>query len=160
VGSIALAAVATIAAPPALGQAVDNVIHSERWPNVDVAVAETFTRLGSRTIDLGAAEAEIHVFVETDGSEVERLYWIQFEGYPPGSDNKYDYSSQPHADTIGEFVFLTGVRHGAYAASEVANEADTRTVSEILGDHGYQFPAPMMRARMVALDEDSRKRRA
>lgn len=48
------------------------------------------------------------------------------------------------------------MRHGAYTTAEVENEADTRTVAAILAEHGFAFPAPMMRARMVALDAERR----
>jgi hypothetical protein len=138
--------------------AADTVIRTERWPHRAVTVDDAFSWLGSRTIRLGSATAEIHVLVDTDdtGTSVERLYWIQFEGYPPESPNRYDYSSQPHADTIGDFEFLAGVRHGAYTAAEVENESDTRTVAAILAEHGLSFPAPMMRDRMVTLDANRR----
>lgn len=136
--------------------AADTIIRSERWPPVGVSIDTAFRYLGTRTISVGSSTAEIHVLVEADGSEVGRFYWIQFEGRSPDRPGIYDYSSLPHRDTIDDYVFHTDVRYGAYTASEIENEPDTGTVGAILADHGYDFPAPMMRARMVALDEARR----
>lgn len=144
-------------ASPGVGVAADTVLRSTRWPPAGVAVDSVFRYLGTRTIDLGGAEAEIHVLADvSEDGELRRFYWIQFEGRKPGSPGAYDYSSLPHRDTIDGYAFYTGVRHGAYTADEVTNEADTRTVGAILAEHGFDFPAPMMRARMATLDEARR----
>lgn len=142
----------------AVGQAAaDTILRSTRWPPAGVEVDSAFDHLGTRTIDLGGAEAEIHVLADvSEDGELQRFYWIQFEGRKSGSSGTYDYSSLPHRDTIDGYVFYTGVRHGAYTADEVTNEADTRTVGAILAEQGYDFPAPMMRARMATLDESRR----
>lgn len=151
-------AIAAVTAVAPASPAPDTVIHSERWPPVGVEVDSAFRHLGTRTITLGNSTAEIHVLVDTDaaGSEVERFYWIQFEGRLPDRPGIYDYSDLPHRDTIDGYVFHTDVRYGAYTTSEIENEPDTGTVGAILAEHGYDFPAPMMRARMVALDESRR----
>jgi hypothetical protein len=132
----------------------DTVVRSERWPPVAIEVDSAFEHLGAREISLGAATAEIHVLADVEGGRVQRFYWIQFEGEPPG--RRYDYSDLPYRDTIGGYVFSTDVRYGAYTKSEVRDEPDTRTVGEILAAAGYDFPAPMMRARMATVDESAR----
>jgi len=132
----------------------DTVVRSERWPPVAIEVDRAFEHLGAREISLGAATAEIHVLADVEEGRVRRFYWIQFEGQPPG--RRYDYSDLPFHDTIGGYVFSTDVRHGAYTESEVRDEPDTRTVGEILAAAGYDFPAPMMRARMATVDESGR----
>lgn len=164
----AIAAVTALAAPAPASPASDTIIHSDRWPPAAVAVDGAFRHLGTRTIGLGNSTAEIHVLVDTNretstengtaGAEpvVRRFYWIQFEGREPDRPGTYDYSDLPHRDTIDGYVFHTDVRYGAYTASEVENEPDTGTVGAILAEHGYDFPAPMMRARMVTLGESRR----
>lgn len=138
--------------------ATSNLIRTERWPGVPVRVDSAFRPLGSRTIELGAGSvAEIHVLADvSEAGNVRRFYWVQFEGKSPGSANPYDYSSLPHRDTIDGYPFFTGVRFGAYTDSEIEDEPDTGTVGAILAEHGYDFPAPMMRVRMVTLDESRR----
>lgn len=131
----------------------DTILRSERWPPAAVVVDSDFQYLGSRTISLGRATAEIHVLADVADGRVRRFYWIQFEGRPEG---RYDYSALPYRDTIGDYVFDVGVRHGAYTEAEVRDEPDTHAVGEILAAAGYDFPAPMMRARMATVDESGR----
>lgn len=142
------------ALPASRALEADTVVRSERWPAVAIEVDSAFEHLGARDISLGAATAEIHVLADVEDGRVQRFYWIQFEGQPPG--RRYDYSGLPYRDTIGGYEFSTDVRYGAYTESEIRDEPDTRTVGEILAESGYDFPAPMMRARMVTLDESAR----
>lgn len=135
----------------------DTIIRSTRWPPVGVAVDAAFRYLGTRTTDLGSAEAEIHVLADVDADgRLQRFYWIQFEGRKPGTRGRYDYSNLPHVVTVDGYGFDADVRYGAYTESEVRDEQDTRTVGEILVAHGFDFPAPMMRVRMATLDEEAR----
>lgn len=129
------------------------VLQSSRWPHAAVVIDSDFRFLGGANIQIGSAEADIMVVVDTAGGEVRRLYWVQFEGYPSGSRFTYDYSSLPYADTVGNLLFRSDTRYGAYSQSEIRNELDTGAVVGMLRDHGYEVPSPMMRIRMVALDE-------
>lgn len=134
--------------------ASDTIVRSERWPPAAVAVDPGFRLLGSRTISLGRATAEIHVLADVADGRVRRFYWIQFEGRPEGRG--YDYSALPYRATIGDYGFAVDVRHGAYTDAEVRDEPDTHAVGGILAASGYDFPAPMMRARMATVDESGR----
>jgi hypothetical protein len=129
------------------------VLQSSRWPPAAVTIGEDFTILGMDRIEIGAAGADIFVAADTADGAVQRFYWIQFEGFPAGSGYDYDYSSLPYTDSIGGLVFHSDTRYGAYSPSEIRNERDTGTVVGMLRDNGYDVPAPMMRIRMVALDE-------
>lgn len=143
--------------PPPPADAADTVIRSPRWPPAGVVVDPSFRYLGSRTIDLGGAEAEIHVLVDTgDDGGLDRFYWIQFEGRKSGRPGRYDYSGLAGRDTIDGYSFYTDVRRGAYTEAEVQDEPDTGTVGAILAEHGFDFPDPMMRTRMVTLDAERR----
>lgn len=136
-----------------LAQDAGPVLQSSRWPPAAVSIGEDFKVLAMDRIKIGAAGAVITVAVDTAGGEVQRFYWIQFEGFPAGSGYNYDYSSLPYTDSIGGLVFHSDTRYGAYSPSEIRNERDTGTVVGMLRDHGLDVPAPMMRIRMVALDE-------
>lgn len=129
------------------------VVQSTRWPPASVSVDDAFSHLGADTIRIGGAEAEIHVFVDAPDDVVKRLYWIQFEGYPEGGFNRYDYSDLPHADTVDGYTFRSDVRYGAYSETEIRDEHDTHTVVNILRGSGLDVPAPMMRVRMATVDE-------
>lgn len=129
------------------------VLQSSRWPPAAVSISGDFNMLGMDRIQIGAAGADIFVLVDAVDGEVRRLYWVQFEGYPGGSDFTYDYSNLPYSDTTSGLVFHSDTRYGEYSSSEILNERDTGAVVGILRDNGLEVPAPMMRIRMVALDE-------
>jgi hypothetical protein len=128
-------------------------LQSSRWPPAAVTIGGEFTILGMDRIEIGAAGADIFVAVDTVGGKVRRFYWVQFEGFPAGSGFDYDYSNLPYADSVDGLLFHSDTRYGAYSASEIQNERDTGTVVGMLRDNGFDVPAPMMRIRMVALDE-------
>lgn len=129
------------------------VLQSSRWPPAAVVINSDFQFLAGDHIRIGAAEADIFVVVDAPDGTVQRLYWIQFEGYPEGIGYTYDYSDLPYADTISGYAFRSDVRYGSYSSAEIRDERDTGTVVGMLRDHGFDVPAPMMRIRMVALDE-------
>ena len=64
----------------------DNSITSSS-PALKLSVAPKFHYAGARRFILyGVAEAEIHLFVEADANKnVQRMYWVQFEGYLPSN---------------------------------------------------------------------------
>src|SRR5688572_16042358 len=71
-----------------------NVITSARDPAAKIGLPKEAKYIGSdRWALYGIADAEIHVFLEADAKNViQRLYWVQFEGYLPSKpDSVYNY---------------------------------------------------------------------
>ena len=65
-----------------------NTIVSFELPSASIRAEEAMTYVGGTSFDLyGVADAEIHLFVESDGDRVERLLWVQFEGYHADNDH-------------------------------------------------------------------------
>ena len=104
------------------------------------------------------ADCELHAFVEADQQKnVQRLYWVQFEGYLPNKpDLKHTYDSSQHA-TIGglDFYVDTWVR-----SKETAIDAgsDREHIEAMIKAKGYNLPAGMMYVRFVHLLDESRRR--
>src|SRR5213595_2366486 len=83
------------------------VLTSERDPKVQMQLPKTAQYVGAdRWILYGIADCELHIFVDADAQRnVQRLYWIQFEGYiPTRPDLHYTYDSPRHT-TIGDLDF-------------------------------------------------------
>ena len=77
-----------------------NVIVSERDPRVRIELPKSVQYVGAdRWVLYGIADSELHTFVEADKQQnVQRLYWIQFEGYLPSKrDLHHQYDSPRHA---------------------------------------------------------------
>ena len=129
------------------------------WPPVEIEVDDAFAHAGSDAFELyDTADAEIHVFVDADGPVVDRLLWLQVEEVLPSSDHVYDYSELDREFEIGPLEFDADARHGeAYSMENVDSEGDVARVLGVLEEAGYRLPDPMMRLRMVALDESGRR---
>ncbi len=136
-----------------------NVIVSERDPKVRIELPKTVQYVGAdRWILLDIADCELHAFVEADGQgNVQRLYWVQYEGYvPTRPELKHQYNSPRHT-TIGglDFYVDTSIR----ARNEkVTARSDREHIETLIRAKGYKMPAGMMYVRLVhLLDEEKRK---
>lgn len=88
---------------------------------------------------------------------VQRLYWVQFEGYLPSKpDLKHQYNSPRHT-TIGglDFYVDTWVRP---KDAETQRGSDRQRIEELIRSKGFNMPAGMIYVRLVhLLDEQKRK---
>jgi len=134
-------------------------ITSGRDPRVTVVLPKTAAYVGAdrwRLYDI--ADCELHVFVEADAKKkVQRLYWVQFEGYLPSKpEMSYQYDSPDHTTISGwDFYVDTWVRE---------NDAPTRAGSDrehvqaLIRAKGYEIPAGMMYVRLVHLLDQQRRK--
>jgi hypothetical protein len=136
-----------------------NVITSERDPTVRIKLPKSVQYVGAdRWILYGIADCELHAFVEADGDKnLQRLYWVQFEGYiPTRPELKHKYDS-PRIMTLGGMNFYvdTWVRP-RNAATE--RGSDVEHIEALIRAKGYKFPAGMISVRLVhLLDKQKRK---
>jgi hypothetical protein len=68
----------------------NSVLTSSSDPAVRIRVDQAFRYIGAQRFILReVADAEQHVFVDSAGGKVTRMYWIQFEKYLPGRGGTY-----------------------------------------------------------------------
>jgi hypothetical protein len=104
-------------------KALGNVVTSERDPAVRIELPKAAQYVGADRWTLyGIADCELHALVEADAQKkVQRLYWVQFEGYLPSRpDLHHNYDSPKHT-TIGGMDFYG--THGFGQRKRVANRA-------------------------------------
>jgi hypothetical protein len=137
----------------------NNVIISERDPKVRIELPKSVRYVGADRWDLSdIADCELHAFVEADAQKnVQRLYWVQFEGYLPSKpDLHHQYDSPRHA-TIGDLDFYvdTWIRE---KNEKTAPGSDLEHIEALIRAKGYKMSAGMMTVRFVhLLDEQKRK---
>jgi len=136
-----------------------NVITSRHDPEVQIKLPRAVQYVGAdRWVLYDIADCELHAFVEADGQKnVERLYWVQFEGYlPTKPELKHKYDSPRHAKIGGmDFYVDTWVRP---ADAETQRGSDREHIEALIRREGYKMPAGMMYVRFVhLLDEQKRK---
>jgi len=144
-----------------------NVITSLRDPAIRIELPNAAQYVGAdRWVLYGIADCELHAFVEADKSgatsgatsgNVQRLYWIQFEGYVPSRpDLHHTYDSPKHA-TIGGLDFYVD----AYVRAKDATGdpgSDREHIEALMSARGYRMPEAMMYVRLVhLLDNEKRK---
>jgi hypothetical protein len=148
-----------VATGPPERRVEDNVIISERNPKVRIELPKSIQYVGAdRWVLYDMADCELHAFVEVDRQQkVERLYWVQFEGYLPTKPKlKHQYDSPRHA-TIGGWDFYVDTWTGTNE-DKVTAGSDTEHIEALIRAHGYKMPAGMMSVRLVhLLDEEKRK---
>src|SRR5687767_2154370 len=136
-----------------------NVISSANNPRIQIKLPKEAHYVGGdRWLMYEVADCEIHVFVEADDhKKVQRLYWIQFEGYVPSRPQlKYDYTSNP-VQHFGGLEFYTRPRFGP-TDDPVKPGSDAEHVRQLIRASGYTMPTGMMNVRLVHLPDEHRRK--
>ncbi len=140
-------------------QVKNNVIISQNDPRAQIHLPAPARYVGADRWELyGVADCELHAFVEADSQKtVQRLYWVQFEGYlPTKPDMRYQYDSPIHT-TIGgmDFYVDTWPRSNT---EEMRAGSDREHIEALVRAKRYKMPAGMMYVRLVhLLNEQKRK---
>ena len=136
-----------------------NVIASDLDPRVRIELPKSVQYVGAdRWVLYGMADCELHVFVEGDTNRnVQRLYWVQFEGYLPSRPElHHTYDSARHAK-IGDMDFYvdTWVRP---KTEKIEPGSDREHIEALLRAKQYTMPTGMAYVRFVhLLDQQKRK---
>ena len=129
-----------------------NVIVSDHDPHVRIRLPSSVQYVGAdRWILYGMADCELHAFVEADGHKnVERLYWIQFEGYIPSRPElHHTYDSPRHANIGGlDFYVDTWPRS---KNEKIDQGSDREHIEALLRAKKYNMPSSMAYVRFVHL---------
>lgn len=141
-----------------------SVITSARDPKIRITVPESAKYLGASRWPLyDLADCELHAFVDPGPAKkdkdknVQRLYWVQFEGYLPSKpEMNYTYNS-PQRTTIGGLDFFVDTWVRANDA-RVRPGSDREHVEALVRKGGYAIPAGMMYVRLVHLLDETKRR--
>jgi len=157
--SLLLCAFLSAQTPPPERKVEGNVITSERDPAVRIRLPKSAQYAGADRWELyDMADCELHAFVDADRQKnVQRLYWVQFEGYlPTRPELKHTYDSPRHANLDGmDFYVDTWVRT---KNAEVQKGSDRQHIEDLIREKGYHMPDGMVYVRLVhLLDEQKRK---
>jgi hypothetical protein len=123
--------------------AVGSVVSSPVDPNGQVEILRPATYVGAvRFVLFGAADCEIHLYVDADASKrVRSVYWIQFEAYLPEPPT-FRYSHHPAYSplTMSGLPVYQRARFGQ--SSDVPQPgSDADQAFALLRSKGYTLPA-------------------
>ena len=136
-----------------------NVITSEHDPKVRIELPKSVRYVGAdRWVLYDIADCELHAFVEADAQKnVQRLYWVQFEGYvPTRPELHHTYDSPRHVNIGGMDFYVDTWARPKDAKAEPGS--DVEHIRALIRAKGYAMPAGMISVRLVhLLDEQKRK---
>ena len=137
----------------------NNVITSAADPKARIQLPSSVQYVGAdRWVLYDIADCELHVFVEADSQKnVQRLYWVQFEGYIPSRPDLHHTYDSPTRTTIGglDFFVDTWVRS---RDSSVRPGSDGEHIRALIRNKGFHMPEGMISVRLVhLLDKEKRK---
>jgi hypothetical protein len=136
-----------------------NTITSDHDPRIRMVLPKSVSYVGADRWHLyDIADCELHVFVDADANKnVQRLYWVQFEGYLPSKPEASHQYDSPQHTTIGGLDFYVDTWVSANNAPITAG-SDVEHVQALIGAKRYNMPAGMMYVRLVhLLDPQKRK---
>lgn len=135
-----------------------SIITSEREPKVCIEVPAAAHYVGAdRFVLYEIANCEIHLFVEADAQKhVQRLYWVQFEGYLPSKPElAHTYDSPRHVQIGGLDFFVDTWITTKDAQSRKGSDGEH--VRALLRAKGYFMPPAMASVRLVHLLDETKR---
>jgi hypothetical protein len=135
------------------------VLISTHLPAIRLEFDKGFQYVGGHSFVLyDVARAEQHFFIEADQDKrIKRLYWVQFEGYLPGNNEKYNYK-------VSKIINLGGLEFiaDAYARNIKANpgrpDSDGNRARAFLGSKGYRLASDeILSQRLVHLTDEAKR---
>jgi hypothetical protein len=154
-----LAALGSASALTPERQVEGNVITSKRDPEVRIELPKSVQYVGAdRWVLYGIADCELHAFVEAgEQKNVQRLYWVQFEGYlPTRPELSHTYDSVKHT-RIGGLDFYVD----AWAVSSSDKDkpgSDSEHIKTLVRTKGFKLPGGRISVRLVRLLDQAKRK--
>jgi len=158
--AVAVANLSSCAAGPAPErEARGSAIVSAREPAVRIEVPREARYVGAdRFVLLGIADCELHVFVEADAQHrVQRLYWIQFEGYLPSRPDLHHRYESPRHETVAGMDFYVDTWVSPETPRDFEPDSDVAHLRRLLAANGYTLPRTRS-VRLVHLLDDAKRK--
>lgn len=137
----------------------NNAIISERDPKVRIELPASVQYVGAdRWILYEIADCELHAFVEADEQKnVQRLYWIQFEGYIPSRPELHHTYDSPRHATIGGLDFYVDTWTTSQDEKSKLG-SDGEHIRKLVAARGFRMPANSLCVRLVHLLDEAKRR--
>jgi hypothetical protein len=132
---------------------------STETPAVRLEFDKAFKYVGGHSFILyDVAHAEQHFFVDADeGGRVQRMYWVQFEGYLPSNANVYKYEVNETAN-IGGLEFIADAYARNMKVSPGRPDSDGARARAFLEDKGYRMASEeVLSQRLVHLTDYTKR---
>lgn len=135
------------------------VLTSAETPKVRLKFDKGFKYIGSQDFILyDVAHAEQHFFVHADNQgRINRMYWVQFEGYLPTNTQTYRYKANKTIN-LGGFDFIADAYARNVKASPGRPDSDGNRARVFLESKGYKMTSDeVLSQRLVHLVDEAKR---
>jgi len=141
-------------------QVKDQILTSTSLPPIRIKFADAFKHVGTLQFVLyDRAQVEQHFFVDADNEKrIKRMYWVQFEGYLPGVNAKYDYPANETVTLAGQtyLVNAESVPNMPEVVKRVP-QSDVERAIKFLETKGYSMGPSIRYERFVRLVDEAKR---
>jgi hypothetical protein len=138
----------------------DQVLTSTYLPAVRVRFDDKFKYVGTQKFILyERAQTEQYFFVDADSQgRIKRMYWVQFEGYLPGVDAKYNYPVTETVTIDGQ-TFMVNAESvpNVPAVLKQDPQSDAARAASFLESKGYRMSQSIRFQRFVRLVDEAKR---
>lgn len=133
----------------------NNTLISMETPAVQVTVDTELPFIGrTQFVIKNVALAEVFLFGDARNGQLQRLFWVQFEGFLPTNDLTCEYPSGRPV-VLSEHEYTTGLGGGVLETwIQEQPDSDVAHLVQFLSEQGYAMPAEVLLHRFVRLLDD------
>ena len=141
-------------------QVKDQILTSTSLPPIRIKFDDAFKHVGTQQFVLyDRAQVEQHFFVDADNERrIKRMYWVQFEGYLPAVNAKYDYPANETVRLAGQTYIVNA--ESVPNVSEVVKrmpQSDVERAVSFLESKGYRLSQSIRYQRFVRLVDEAKR---
>ena len=142
-------------------QVKDQILTSTYLPPIRIKFADDFKHVGTQGFVLyERAQVQQHFFVDADNETriIKRMYWVQFEGYLPGVNAKYDYPANETVTLAGQ-TYLVNAESVPNMPEVVKRmpQSDVERAIKFLETKGYSMGPSIRYERFVRLVDEAKR---
>jgi hypothetical protein len=140
-------------------QVKGSVLSSKDTPKIRLKFDRKFKFAGSQEFVLyDRAKAGQYFFVEAEGKKIKRMFMVQFEGFLPDIDAKYDYN-EPQTIEISGLKYFSNVEFvpNVEMAVKAVPDSDTARAAKFLQDKGFILMKSLVFQRFVRVIDETKR---
>lgn len=140
-------------------QVKGQILTSKSMPQLRLKFGKKFKFGGFHEFVLyDRAKAEQFFFIEAENKKIKRLYMLQFEGFLPNVQGKYDYN-EPQTVEIGGLKYFSNSENipNVEMALQAVPDSDIAKAAKFLRDKGFILMKSLKYQRFVRVLDDAQR---
>lgn len=135
------------------------VLTSKDLPQIRLKFDKKFKFAGSHKFVLyDRANVEQYFFVEAEDKKIKRMYMLQFEGFLPNIEAKYDYN-EPNSVEIGGLKYFSNAEFvpNVETVLKAVPDSDIARAAKFLQDKGFTLMKSLVFQRFVRVIDEAKR---